>query len=159
MIQKIKPWVQALKGHWLWDATAAVHKSTGLEKGYFLSLSSGFPANTHLSSMIVSTSFLHGKTGVFAYPGSPGLPWKLLAKERTQQQQISAADGLGGWGGAEASTQNQFSSREGKEGHPLHSGISRFYSAWHLQLHRSRQPKKFLSTGCRGVQKATMMTL
>lgn len=37
--------------------------------------------------MILSTSFLHGKTGVFAYPCSPGLPWKLLAKERRIQQQ------------------------------------------------------------------------
>lgn len=151
IIYKIKPWVQALKGHWLWDAIAAVCKSTVLEKGYFLGLSSGFPANAHLSSMTLSTSFLHGKRGVFAYSCSPGLPWKLLARRELSSSRISAADR-----GIEASTYNQFSSREGKEGYSLHSGLSRFYSAWHLQPHRSGRPKKSLNTGCRGVQKATM---
>lgn len=98
IIQKIKPWVQTLKGHWLWDATAAVCKSTVIEKGYFLGLSSWFPPNTHLSSTILSRSFCMAKQGSLPTPVPQGCHGNSWPREGELSSRISA-DGQSGAGG------------------------------------------------------------
>lgn len=122
--------------------------SVSLQASQLISISSPLTVNTNLSAW---------QTVLFTYPYFPGLP-ALMENCWPRTGEFAAAAGVQPLTAARrkhlTSTYDQFSSRDWKEGYPLCSGISRFYSAWHLQLHISGWLKKS-PTGSKGLQEAT----
>lgn len=131
-----------------------VCKSAVLENVYFLGLSSGLLANTHLFPHDSKHKLASQNSALclllFSRAASPhGNCWPRTGE-------LSAATGLQLLTGASRNhlLGTSLAAGRGRKATPC-SGISRFYSAWHLQLHISGWPKKSLNTSSKGLQKAT----